>query len=89
MTFEDASITNLLEELGRRCPAFAAALIRPDDKNETETLTYLIGNRATCLGLAHILVSRCEVRLGMRPDPEDYDADEHKPEDSGDSDEDD
>jgi len=82
MTLQEATITALLKELGSRCPALVVGLLRPDDKEECETITFTLGNRSTCLGLSHLLVSRCEVRLGMRPELDDYDAEDH-PAESG------
>lgn len=75
MTLDEATITDLLKELDKRCPAVVVALLRPDDDSKCDTITFMSGNRAACLGLAHVVVSRCEVRLSMRPDPDDEDPD--------------
>lgn len=67
MHISEATTTDLVQELGKRLPTFAAAYHVPDDNGRCDTRTFLAGNRATLLGMAHLLVAQCEVKLGMRP----------------------
>lgn len=74
MTLDEATTTQLMRELSSRVPAIIICLVVPDEKGETTTRSFRSGHRATCLGLAHVAVSRCEADLGMREiDDEDFD----------------
>lgn len=68
MSLGESTVRELIAELARRVPAFVIACCVPDDRDSVNTITHLVGHRATTLGLAHLLVAHAETQLGMRPE---------------------
>ena len=55
-TIDEATILDLIAELGARCPVVVIGYIRPDNKNG-ETLLRYHGGIVACLGLVELLKS--------------------------------
>lgn len=63
MTFDEATIEDLLRELSRRSPAVVVAMLRPDDRDMNQIMTFVHGNRLNIYALGKVAANAGHKKL--------------------------